>query len=186
LVAPVVAWSVGPNTLLTAEGEYQEIGEIYYTGLPGQGTISPNINGKIPLSRYLGDKRLEGDDFPERRQGKIGYRLEHRFNDHLALRHGFRATLFNITERDVITGALDGTERLMSRSLFAAKTSRHDYYALTDLNFDFKTGTIGHKFLVGSDQRFNSFRSRSVNVDIPSIDIFNPTYGKYTRSDHTR
>jgi iron complex outermembrane recepter protein len=177
LVAPVLSWSIGPNTTFTAEGEYQEIGEIYYTGLPGQGTISPNINGKINRSRYLGDKKLEGDDFPERLQGKVGYRLEHRFNDHVSLRHGFRATLFNIDERDVIPIVLDTDERTMFRELFTAKTSRYDYYALTDLNLDFKTGPFGHKFLVGSDQRFNSFRARTASAEIDPIDVFDPVYG---------
>jgi outer membrane receptor protein involved in Fe transport len=68
-------------------------------------------------------------------------------------------------------------ERDMFRSLFAAKSSWYDYYSLTELNLDFKTGPVGHKFLFGSDQRYNSQRSRSMTAEIDPIDVFNPVYG---------
>jgi iron complex outermembrane receptor protein len=177
IIAPVLSWSLGPQTLLTAEGEYQELAEIYYTGLPATGTIQKNSNGKIPLSRYLGDAQLEGDQFPERTQGKVGYRLEHRFNEHVSLRHGFRTTLLNKDERDIIPDFLDVDERTMFRSFFADTAPWHEYYALTDLSFDFTTGPLGHQLLLGSDQRFSSQRSRSVFAEIEPIDVFNLTYG---------
>jgi iron complex outermembrane receptor protein len=75
----VLSFSLGADTRLTLEGEYQAVGEIYWTGLPAEGTICKNPNGKIPISRYLGDAELERNDCPERTLAKLGYRLEHRF-----------------------------------------------------------------------------------------------------------
>jgi iron complex outermembrane receptor protein len=114
-VAPVLALILGPHTSLTLEGEYQALQELYYTSLPALGTIQDNINGKIPRSRYLGDAQVEGDKFPERKLGNIGYRLAHRFNEHLALRHGFRATFFDSDERDIIPLGLQEDQRTFDR-----------------------------------------------------------------------
>jgi iron complex outermembrane receptor protein len=177
LVAPVLAFSIGPNTLLTLEGEYQAITDLYYTGLPAQGTVRKNVNGRIPISRYLGEPALEGTAFPERTLGKVGYRLDHRFNEHVAIRHGFRATFNTRDERDVIPFGLQADDRTFDRDLFDAVGWRNDYYALTDVTFDFKTGPIGHKLLVGTDQRGLDTRDRSVVSALPPIDVFAPSYG---------
>ncbi len=95
----------------------------------------------------------------------------------MSLRNGFRATLFTIDERDIIPGTLLADQRTLTRSLFAANSSWEDYYALTELNFDFRTGPLAHKLLVGSDQRVLSMLSRSATAPIASIDVFAPTYG---------
>jgi iron complex outermembrane receptor protein len=176
-LAPVLALAIGPNTHLTLEGEYQAISEIYWTGLPAEGTILPNPGGKLPRSRYLGDAELEGDEFPERTLAKVGYRLEHRFNEHVALRHGFRFTYFTRDDRDIIPFGLQEDLRTFDRDLFVAQGWTTDYYILTDLVFDFTTGPLRHKLLVGSDQRFFSTSDRSATDFLDPIDIFNPTYG---------
>jgi iron complex outermembrane receptor protein len=177
LVAPVLALSIGPSTQLTLEGEYQALSEIYWTGLPIDGTIRDNPHGRIPLSRYLGDAKLEGDHFPERTLGKLGYRLEHRFNEYVSLRHGFRFTYHTRDERDIIGFALQDDKRTFDRDLFVAKGWRRDYYVLTDLAFDFVTGPLGHKLLFGTDQRFLSTYDRFAIDVLPPIDVFTPTYG---------
>jgi iron complex outermembrane receptor protein len=176
-IAPVLTWIIGPDTVITFEGEYQALSDLYYTGLPAQGTIQANINGKIPRSRYLGDKKLEGENFPERTQGIIGYRFEHIFNEHVTLKNGFFVTIFDTDERDVIPEFLDVDERTMFRSLFEATSSREDYYISTDLIFRFNTGPVGHQLLAGSDQRFNYTDSRSATAEIEPIDVFDPVYG---------
>ena len=42
---------------------------------------------------------------------KVGYRLEHRFNEHVSPRHDFRATLLNKDEHDLIPGFFGVDER---------------------------------------------------------------------------
>lgn len=177
LVAPVVSLAFGPRTLLTLEGEFQGITDLYYTGLPNQGTVDPNINGRIPISRYLGDKKLEGTNFPERSLLKYGYRFEHQFNELVGLRNGFRVSFFGRNDRDVILFGLEEDQRTMLRSFFTAQGSAEDYYSLTELTFDFKTGPIGHRLLVGSDQRFPFNWDTSADVEIEPIDVFAPVYG---------
>jgi iron complex outermembrane recepter protein len=177
IVAPVLALSIGPATQLTLEGEYQALGELYWTGLPAVGTILGNPNGKIPRSRYLGDPELERDNFPERTLAKIGYRFDHRFNDYISLRQGFRFTYQTRDERDIIGFALQPDLRTFDRDLFVAEGWWRDYYILTDLFFNFKTGPLGHKFLLGTDQRFLDTFDRSATDVIEPIDVFNPVYG---------
>ena len=171
IIAPVLALSIGPTTQLTLEGEYQALGELYWTGLPADGTIFGNPNGKIPLSRYLGDPELEGDNFPERTIAKLGYRLDHRFNEYVSLRQGFRFTYQTRDERDILGFALQPDQRTFDRDLFVAKGWWRDYYVLTDLMFDFKTGPLGHKLLFGTDQRFLSTSDRSATDALPPIDV---------------
>jgi iron complex outermembrane recepter protein len=177
LVAPVLALALGRDTLITLEGELQELQEINYSGLPAEGTIRRNPNGRLPISRDLGDAGVEGDHFPERTLGKIGYRLEHRFNEHVALRHGFRATFFKRNERDVLPFGFQADLRTFDRDLFIGKGHTDDYYVLTDGTFDFRTGPLQHKLVVGADQRVFSSRTLSGSGLLPPIDAFNPTYG---------
>jgi iron complex outermembrane recepter protein len=177
LIAPVLSFSLGADTRLTLEGEYQALGEIYWTGLPAEGTIRKNPNGKIPISRYLGDAELERNDFPERTLAKLGYRLDHRFNEYAALRHGFRFTYHTRDERDIIPFGLQADLRTFDRDLFVAEGWWTDYYALTEGVFDFRTGPLRHKVLVGTDQRFLSTRDRSATDVLSPIDVFAPTYG---------
>ena len=177
IIAPVLALTIGPETQLTLEGEYQALSELNLTGLPSIGTILGNPNGRIPRSRYLGDAELEGDSFPERTLGKLGYRVEHRFNQYAALRHGFRFGYNSRDERDILGFALQEDQRTFDRDLFIAKGWRRDYYALTDLLFDFRTGPFGHKFLFGSDQRFLNTYDRTATDVLPPIDVFDPVYG---------
>jgi iron complex outermembrane receptor protein len=177
LVAPVVSLTLGADTRLALEAEYQEVTDVYYTGLPFNGTIEFNPNGHLPRSRYLGDAELEGDDFPERRLLKVGYRLDHRFNEHVALRHGFRYTRLMRDERDVIPFAFRFNQRLFDRDLFVAQGTSNDYFILTDGTFDFRTGPLRHQLLVGTDQRFLDTLDRSAIAALPPIDAFNPVYG---------
>ena len=175
-VAPVLALVLGPDTRLTLEGEYQALQEIYYTGLPAEGTIRKNPNGKLPISRYLGDPHVEGDHFPERTLGKIGYRVDHRFNEHVALRHGFRATFLTTDERDVIPFGFQADLRTFDRDLFIGRVNSEDYYILTDVTFDVRTGPLRHTLLLGADQRILSTRQVSGGALLPPIDAFNPAY----------
>jgi iron complex outermembrane receptor protein len=117
------------------------------------------------------------DHFPERTLGKIGYRLDHRFNEYMSLRHGFRFPYHTRDERDIIGFVLQADQRTFDHDLFAAKGWWRDYFALTDFTFNFKAGPLGHKLLFGTDQRFLSTYDRSATDVLPPIDVFDPTYG---------
>jgi iron complex outermembrane receptor protein len=95
----------------------------------------------------------------------------------VSLRHGFRFTYHTRDERDIIGFVLQEDQRTFDLDLFVAKGWWRDYYLLTDLAFDFKTGPLGHKLVVGSDQRFLSTFDRSATDVLPPIDVFSPTYG---------
>ncbi|MEH2335706.1 TonB-dependent receptor plug domain-containing protein [Nostoc sp.] len=53
IVAPVISWQLGDRTKITFTSEYQVRPQKYSsTGIPAEGSVLPNPNGKIPRNRY--------------------------------------------------------------------------------------------------------------------------------------
>ncbi|HDV5878134.1 TPA: hypothetical protein RJE42_002805, partial [Staphylococcus aureus] len=84
---PALKWQPTDATSLTLLAEYQEDRTAYVYGLPAQGTVLPNINGKIPRNRYTGEPGF--DKFVMKRYS-VGYLFEHAFTDQLKLRNSVR------------------------------------------------------------------------------------------------
>ena len=57
----------------------------YYYGfpLPAKGTVIPNLNGALPIERYVGEPSISNDMDYKRRQ--LGYQFTHRFNEDFSL-----------------------------------------------------------------------------------------------------
>jgi len=181
LIAPVVTMRLTPRTTLTLEGEYLQDRTPYYAGIPAVGTVLPNINGDIPLSRWPGDPPF---DELERRSAEIGYRFEHRFNRHLLLRNAFRAVFFRRDDTSLIPLALRRDQRTLTRGLFVNEGEIEDYLLQTEVVVDFTTGSLIHTVLVGFELRHNNRTDDSLFDDsFPSIDLFNPTYFNTFSSD---
>jgi iron complex outermembrane receptor protein len=174
LIAPVVTVRFTPRTTLTLEGEYLQQNFSYYPGLPAEGTVLPNINGDIPLHRWTGDPPF---DDTERLAGEIGYRFEHRFNQHLLLRNAFRAVFFRRDEQNILPLELSENQRRLFRALFDTKRTNNDYLLQTELVGDFTTGPVAHTVLVGFDlRRVDEDNTTIFDESFPSLDLFNPTY----------
>lgn len=173
-LAPVVTVRFTPHTTLTLEGEYLQDRIPFYPGIPAVGTVLPNINGKIPLNRWPGDPPF---DISMRNSGEVGYRFEHRFNQHVLLRNAFRAIFFHRDEGNLIPLELLEDERTLTRAFFAARGGNNDYLVQTDLILDFTTGPVAHTAVAGFDLRRNNRVDRTLFDDsFPSIDLFAPTY----------
>lgn len=173
-LAPVVAVRFTPRTTLTLEGEYLQQNFSYYPGLPAVGTVLPNVNGDIPLQRWTGDPPF---DDTERSAGEVGYRFEHRFNQHLLLRNAFRAVFFYRDEQNVLPLELARNQRRLFRGLFDARRHNNDYLLQTELVGDFNTGAVPHKVLLGFDLRRVDEDNKTLFDDsFPSLNLFNPRY----------
>ena len=86
-VAPAIKWQPNEATSLTLLAEYQQDRTVYVYGLPAQGTVLPNPNGRIPRNRFTGEPGL--DEFKMKRYS-VGYLFEHAFTSQLKLRHNLR------------------------------------------------------------------------------------------------
>lgn len=175
--APAISVRLDEKTQLTLQAEYNTFEQPNDRGLPAQGTVLSNRNGKLPISRYLGEPSIDSVKLTTTR---IGYNLEHRFDKNWQIRNAFRASLRKQPQNSLFYDELQEDERTLNRGVFIARDQEGENYILnTDVVGDFKTGSINHKLLLGFDLSTNSdrpgtYRERSLSP----IDIFNPVYSR--------
>lgn len=154
--------------------------------MPVEGTILPNSNGEIPCDRFLGKPSFSRNDIEFFR---IGFDLEHRFNEDWQGRSVFRYTQTN-EQFDVlfVLGVLDDG-RTLNRAFDEIETEFYGYSLDNYIVGQFSTGSLQHQILVG----FNLFRRDVFPFTLddrtgssPStIDIFDPDYGVSLPGDGT-
>lgn len=177
-IAPVVTWRIGDNTTLTIEGQYytRKTNSASTVALPAEGTVLPNPNGKIPLSRYVGEPK---DDLLDRTTYRIGYNFKHRFSDNWSLQNAFNALFMRYNQNVASINGLRPDKRIATRTVqFYEGSVWNNYIMDTNLVGKFNTGSIQHQLLLG----FDLYRNRSPvfankSLSLAPIDLFNPVYG---------
>ncbi|MBS81756.1 TonB-dependent siderophore receptor [Variovorax sp.] len=182
LVMPSLTWRPSAATSLTLQGLYQKD----KTGstsqfLPWQGTILPNVNGKLPVSRFIGEP---GDGYDTERK-TFGWLFEHQFNENWAFRQNFRmsrtyndshyhyADFFSIPGgwgMDPIGQRVIG--RINDKSLTWTRMTGIDNH----VEGHFDTGALRHTLLVGAEysrQRQDKYEGSAYSA----IDAYTPVYG---------
>ncbi|WP_335130059.1 TonB-dependent siderophore receptor [Nostoc sp.] len=177
-IAPVLRWDISEKTNLTLEADYtDQKTENSVRGLPADGTVLANPNGKIPLNRYIG----EPDNNDEGKTGRVGYRLEHKLSDNWSFRNAFNAT-FNRYGYDKVAFPVDleDDKRTLDRiGITDYKEYYNAYNLTTDVIGKFSTGSIRHQLLFGVDlSRTDTIESSGGYGTAPSLDLFNPVYGQ--------
>lgn len=176
VVAPSLTWQISPATKLTLEGEYTISEQPNARGLPAKGTVLPNINGKLPRNRFIGEPEDELDQ-NDRYSLRLGYTLEHQLSANWQLRNAFRATFQQVPQNSLFPSALLDDERTLERGLFVAKNQSQNNYILdTNVVGTFRTGDVAHKLLFGIDLNRDVYQSDGQEFVLAPIDIFNPVY----------
>lgn len=176
-IAPAATWLVSDVTTMTFLADYQknERGQ-GYQALPRQGTLDYNPNGKIPVSRFVGDPAF--DRFDQERYS-LGYAFEHRFSDNGSFRQNARY-LDQVTDANSIYQAgLDQTDfRTITRYGSAGREAVQN--AVIDNQLEFKLGgaALQQTLLVGFDYQWLQGQSGSSFGVVPDLDVFNPVYGQ--------
>ncbi|MBW4506973.1 MAG: TonB-dependent siderophore receptor [Scytonematopsis contorta HA4267-MV1] len=174
-VSPVVSVAISEKTSLALEGEYVDTRASYSSGVPIQGTILTNPNGKVPRNANF----AEPTDEITQTISRIGYRLEHKFNDDWSLRNAFRATFRDYSDKMTIPTALDSDNRTFNRFYREYDLEYEDYSLTTNIVGKFATGAIQHQLLFGFDLgRFSIRTPKYIDFVSAPIDIFNPIYGQ--------
>lgn len=93
-VAPSLTWDISDKTSLTLLASYQKSQYVSIRGLPAAGTVLPNINGRIPFSRYVG---VPGMDKIMTEQTLLGYEFTHAFSDNTKFKQSVRTTHSTLT-----------------------------------------------------------------------------------------
>lgn len=181
-VAPALTWEIGPNTTLTVLSNYLRDSNLMAMPLPAVGTVLPNINGDIPINRFLGEPSSGKATITRM---KIGYELQHRFNETLSLRQNFSLNRLEQRWPDLYyNSSFDADERTLYRYPYDYRETLDRAAVDTALQAKLQTGAIEHSLIGGIDY----YRTRSDNgsnqidySDFPGsyrpIDVFNPVYG---------
>ena len=113
-VAPNIALNLGPNTNLTVEGDVNVLSRNGQQpeGQPAEGTVLSNPNGEIDRSFNAAGPQDENLTV----NGRVGYRLEHRFNENLQLRNAFLYTFYDDYDSlGIFNGSLDPDLRTLNQ-----------------------------------------------------------------------
>ncbi|MBO1013726.1 TonB-dependent siderophore receptor [Achromobacter sp. SD115] len=183
-IAPALKWQPNAATSLTFLSEYQHDRGTYFAGLPPSGTLTPNINGKLPRHRFLGEPDF--DDYDNTRYS-VGYLLEHTFNDALKIRHSLRYfhSKNDLASTYIADNYLDATlpdavQRLLPR--WGAER-RHDKSSSvtsdTSLQYQWNAGPTAHTTMAGLDYTHTSHQTMRYQTtgDLAPIDVIEPNYG---------
>ncbi|TDR94132.1 iron complex outermembrane receptor protein [Enterovirga rhinocerotis] len=176
LIAPSFTFAPSPDTKLTVMGIYQRDPKAVDSGfLPVVGTVLPSGYGRLPTNRFQGDPQW---NLYNRTEKAIGYQFEHRFNDVLTFRQGFRYGNLTNDFRGVDFASLQGNNRLLNRN-----TGQHlhdaDSFSLDNqLQAKFSTGPLKHTLLAGLDYQYMDSLWRFGFGQIGPIDLYAPVYGQ--------
>lgn len=174
--APTLTWKPADGTSLTLIGLYQrdDFDGSPLNFLPAQGTLLYNPNGTLPTSFSMSDPNFNEWD---RKTQSIGYRFEHRFDDHWAVRQNARYLHNDLSYKGLYAGGLLADLRTMRRNAFSLRERADDLTIDNQVQADFNTGPLHHTVLAGVDhQRLKSDTVRGLAA-APSLDLFNPVYG---------
>jgi iron complex outermembrane recepter protein len=176
-LAPTLAFRLGDRTQLTLETEYQDTTSPGYFGLPAFGTAIDNPVGELPLDLFTGEPDESELNI---RIYRLGYNLEHRFNDNWEIRNAFQ-----LSDRDFnglqigLTGVQDDN-RTFDRFYFSnlEPFSVRTYALDTYVSGEFLTGSIQHQLVVGFDLARAETRTDGIFGDAGPLDLFDPVYGR--------
>ena len=181
-IAPSLTWEIGPDTTLTFLTKYEQDWDILDFPLPAAGTVLPNPNGPIPISRFVGEP---DNTSAEQRRFEGGYELRHRFNDRLSLRQNFRAS--NVSSdyvNSLYPSALRADQRTLERYPYSSKGSLDRIGVDTALEAEFDTGSVEHNLVGGVDFfKFSEvYDTKQIDYtdypgSYPPLDLYNPVYG---------
>jgi iron complex outermembrane receptor protein len=175
-IAPVLAFDVGDATTVTLEGVYTRTRyNGFFNGLPAEGTVLPNPNGRLARSLGLTDPTFAPTI---RDDSDISARVEHRFSDTVRWRTALAWTHEHRNEEDVLglLGWEGDDKRLLQRAVLNSVSSGDTWTAHTDLGFALKTGALSHELVIGGDYTwFDRYTTGSTSL-APSLDVFAPVY----------
>jgi iron complex outermembrane receptor protein len=176
LIAPSLAWQISPTTSLIVEGEYTIAEQPNNRGLPAAGTVLPNVNGRLPRSRFIGEPNDRFDE-NNRYNLRLGYVLAHQINADWQLQNAFRVSFLNSPQNSLYPNSLLDDQRTLERGTYRTRDQSQDNWAVdTHVIGRFNTGSIRHQVLMGLDFNRDIYSASGQDFNLDPIDIFNPVY----------
>ncbi|MBN4006331.1 TonB-dependent siderophore receptor [Nostoc sp. LPT] len=166
-IAPSITFRLGDRTDINVYYEYNRHDENYtFEPLLGDGSFIPsNVYTDYFSSATSKDQR-------------VGYTLNHRFNDSWQLRQNFSATFSTGLTKQIGYGNLLNDRFLTDYYAYSFDSPENTYAGLIDLVGKFKTGSISHQLVAGFDfaRQVSYLAFYGNSFDLPPLDIFNPNH----------
>ncbi|MEO0456334.1 MAG: TonB-dependent siderophore receptor [Cyanobacteria bacterium P01_A01_bin.114] len=170
-VAPVLAWQISDRTRLSLQAEYMDDRQPFETGLVafGDGVVD------VPFDSIIS----EPDNFTDSELFRVGYDLEHQFNDSWQIRNAFEYSNRDLSNEGFLPLEFDEATGTVTRFPSQQELDTENLSLQTSVVGEFATGSIEHTLLAGVDlNRTNDSELTGFNFFAPSfLDIFNPVFG---------
>ncbi|MBD2561568.1 MULTISPECIES: TonB-dependent siderophore receptor [Nostoc] len=179
LIAPTLSWQISDRTKLTLEASYSLAEGPYDFGIPAQGSVLPNPNGRIPRNRSVSEPNLND---ASNSAFRIGYNFEHRFSDNWQARSVFQTSLFRLRRNLVFSYGLQDDLRTLERGVEDFDYDENVYNLDNYVVGKFATGSIKHELVAGFNLSRTDTNSDALFNDTTPLDVFNPVYGTATEA----
>ena len=182
-IAPTLTWRPSATTSLTLIGRAERDNGRQPMPLPAIGTVLPNKNGKIAISRYNGELANNANKMQQATQ-QIGYQFAHTFNQHLAVHQNARMAWYQQEWNRIYYPSYLAEDQ---RTLYRYPLSWHGPWQAhtvdTNLELHGRVRATEHTLLAGVD--FYRSPSEGVGYSInfadssqyEPLDLFTPVYG---------
>ena len=181
--APSVTWRPSPATTLTLIGRIQRDNGRQPMPLPAVGTVLPNVNGKIAISRYIGELEANANKMSQANQ-QFGYQFVHGFGEHLSLHQNARFAWYQQDWNRIYYPAYLGSDE---RTLYRYPLNWHGPWQThevdTHLDGTGKFRGAEHTALLGFDFYRSPSTGLGYSIDFSDpnayepLDLFAPVYG---------
>ncbi|QEI09289.1 TonB-dependent siderophore receptor [Pigmentiphaga aceris] len=168
-------WQPSAATSLTLLAEYQKDKTVYVYGLPAEGTVLPNINGRIPRNRFVGEP---GFDRFETKRVSVGYQFEHAFDAQWKLRNSLRYTRMDndFPYVEIWGGVSDDQRRTGMRWATLRQDNSSSIVSDTSVEYRVTQGPVKHTVLVGLDYSAPREETERYTLEASALDLFAPIY----------
>src|SRR6202012_2868836 len=147
---------------------------------PAVGTLLPNPNGQIPMTKFLG---VPGSDVYERTQYWAGYQFEHSLDETWTVRQNLRYMGLD-TNTYAVAGAgaaglpaLQADQQTLNRLAFNFPENATAFTVDNEAEARFSTGPVSHVVLTGVDYRHATSDTTFGAAFATPINLYNTVYG---------
>jgi iron complex outermembrane recepter protein len=180
--APSLTWRPTPATMLTLIGRVQRDNGRQAMPLPAIGTVLPNINGVIPISRYNGELEANANKMSQANQ-QFGYQFVQSLGEHFSLHQNARFAWYQQDWNRIYYPAYLSDDQ---RTLYRYPLNWHGPWQTHEIDSHAEASGkfwgMAHAALLGFDFYRNPASAQGYSIDFANpvyepLDLFNPVYG---------
>lgn len=173
--APAVSIALGPNTNLTILTQFVHDNVPVAMPLVAPGTVLNNPNGRLPITRNLGEPGYQ--NITDSTRTLLGYQFSHNFNEVFSFRQNFRFRWQETKFGGIYNSVLEPDMRTLTRFVYESHENNKAVNVDNIGSAQFETGPVKHYAFVGADFFYETADFSASMAGITPIDIFDPVYG---------